>query len=123
MYFIILVRNRVFKEREQNRNRKIHHILLFFQDNAIFITNRFLFLQVFIDRFTNKLTDFRCTEQAASDWNNCPVSYSVSRENTSCIFDPGETFKPLKRQTKIAADDILNFYFSLSKKIRLDFFM
>ena len=29
-------------------------------------------------------------------------------------------FKPLKRQTKIAADDILIFYFYLSKKIRLD---
>ena len=28
--------------------------------------------------------------------------------------------KPLKRQTKIAADDILIFYFYLSKKIRLD---
>ena len=28
---------------------------------------------------------------------------------------------PLKRQTKIAADDILVFYFYLSKKIRLDF--
>ena len=27
----------------------------------------------------------------------------------------------LKRQTKIAADDILIFYFYLSKKIRLDF--
>ena len=27
---------------------------------------------------------------------------------------------PLKRQTKIAADDILIFYFYLSKKIRLD---
>ena len=27
----------------------------------------------------------------------------------------------LKRQTKIAADDILIFYFHLSKKIRLDF--
>ena len=30
-------------------------------------------------------------------------------------------FQPLKRQTKIAADDILIFYFYLSKKIRLDF--
>ena len=30
-------------------------------------------------------------------------------------------FKPLKRQTKIAADDILIFYFYLLKKIRLDF--
>ena len=29
--------------------------------------------------------------------------------------------KPIKRQTKIAADDILIFYFYLSKKIRLDF--
>ena len=29
--------------------------------------------------------------------------------------------KPLKRQTKIEADDILIFYFYLSKKIRLDF--
>ena len=28
---------------------------------------------------------------------------------------------PLKRQTKIAADNILIFYFHLSKKIRLDF--
>ena len=28
--------------------------------------------------------------------------------------------KPLKRQTKIAADDILIFYFYLLKKIRLD---
>ena len=28
---------------------------------------------------------------------------------------------PLKRQTKIAADDNLIFYFYLSKKIRLDF--
>ena len=28
--------------------------------------------------------------------------------------------KPLKRQTEIAADDILIFYFHLSKKIRLD---
>ena len=28
---------------------------------------------------------------------------------------------PLKGQTKIAADDILIFYFYLSKKIRLDF--
>ena len=27
------------------------------------------------------------------------------------------------RQTKIAADDILIFYFYLSKKIRLDFFL
>ena len=31
--------------------------------------------------------------------------------------------KPLKRQTKIAADDILIFYFNLSTKIRLGFFM
>ena len=31
--------------------------------------------------------------------------------------------EPLKRQTKIAADDILIFYFYLLKKIRLDFFM
>ena len=30
-------------------------------------------------------------------------------------------FYPLKRQTKIAADDILIFYFYLSKKIKLDF--
>ena len=30
-------------------------------------------------------------------------------------------FNPLKRQTKNAADDILIFYFHLSKKIRLDF--
>ena len=29
-------------------------------------------------------------------------------------------YLPLKRQTKIAADDILFFYFNLSKKIRLD---
>ena len=29
--------------------------------------------------------------------------------------------KPSKRQTKLAADDILIYYFSLSKKIRLDF--
>ena len=29
--------------------------------------------------------------------------------------------KPLKRKTKIAADDILIFHFYLSKKIRLDF--
>ena len=29
--------------------------------------------------------------------------------------------KPLKRQTKIAADDILIFHFYLSKKIRLGF--
>ena len=29
--------------------------------------------------------------------------------------------EPLKRQTKISADDILIFYFYLSKKIRLDF--
>ena len=28
--------------------------------------------------------------------------------------------QPLKRQTKIAADDTLMFYFYLSKKIRLD---
>ena len=28
--------------------------------------------------------------------------------------------QPIKRQTKIAADDILIFYFYLSKKIRLD---
>ena len=28
--------------------------------------------------------------------------------------------EPLKRQTKMAADDILIFYFYLSKKIRLD---
>ena len=28
---------------------------------------------------------------------------------------------PLKRKTKIAADDTLIFYFYLSKKIRLDF--
>ena len=27
---------------------------------------------------------------------------------------------PLKRRTKVAADDILIFYFYLSKKIRLD---
>ena len=31
-------------------------------------------------------------------------------------------FNLLKRQTKIAADDILIFYFYLSKKIRLNFF-
>ena len=31
-------------------------------------------------------------------------------------------FKPFKRQTKIATDDILNFYFYLLKEIRLDFF-
>ena len=31
------------------------------------------------------------------------------------------SLQPLKRQTKIAADDILIFYFHLSKKIRLDF--
>ena len=31
-----------------------------------------------------------------------------------------EIFQPLKPQTKIAADDILIFYFYLSKKIRLD---
>ena len=31
-----------------------------------------------------------------------------------------KNFKPLKRQTKIAADDILIVYFYLSKKIRLD---
>ena len=31
------------------------------------------------------------------------------------------SIKPLKRQAKIAADDILIFYFYLSKKIRLDF--
>ena len=30
------------------------------------------------------------------------------------------TFLPLKRQTKIAAGDILIFYFYLLKKIRLD---
>ena len=30
-------------------------------------------------------------------------------------------FLPLKRQTKIAADDILTFDFYLSKEIRLDF--
>ena len=29
--------------------------------------------------------------------------------------------QPLKRQTKIAAEDILMFYLYLSKKIRLDF--
>ena len=32
-----------------------------------------------------------------------------------------QSTQPLKRQTKIAADDILIFYFYLSKKIRLDF--
>ena len=30
-------------------------------------------------------------------------------------------FQPLKRQTKIAADDIIIFYFYFLKKIRLDF--
>ena len=34
------------------------------------------------------------------------------------IFN-GEYIQPLKCQTKIAADDILSFYYLLSKKIRL----
>ena len=33
---------------------------------------------------------------------------------------PYSFLKPLKRQTKIAADDTLFFYFYLSKEIRLD---
>ena len=33
------------------------------------------------------------------------------------------SFWPLKRQTSIAVDGILTFYFYLSKKIRLDFFV
>ena len=35
-------------------------------------------------------------------------------------LQPVSTHKPLKRQIKIAADDILIFYFYLSKKIKLD---
>ena len=40
-----------------------------------------------------------------------------------CILGCSEEKKiqPFKRQTKIAADDILIFFFYLSKKIRLDF--
>ena len=38
---------------------------------------------------------------------------------TSIIF--GRKQKHLKRQTKIAADDTLIYYFYLSKKIRLEF--
>ena len=39
------------------------------------------------------------------------------RKVTQCNY---ELVNPEKRQTKIAADDILIFYFYLSKKIRLD---
>ena len=37
------------------------------------------------------------------------------------LFSFAAKSKSLKRQTKIAADDILFFYFYLSKKIRFDF--
>ena len=39
------------------------------------------------------------------------------------IFNRMGVSEPLEWQTKIAADDILLFYFYLLKKIRLDFFM
>ena len=38
------------------------------------------------------------------------------KSTVSCICDN----KPVKHETKIAADDILVFYFHLSKKIKLD---
>ena len=40
----------------------------------------------------------------------------IHKKVSLCII-----INPLKRQTKIAADDILIFFFYLSKKIRLDF--
>ena len=47
----------------------------------------------------------------------CVACLSVWDQNTILLI----IVKPIRHQTKIAADDILIFYFYLSKKIRLDF--
>ena len=48
---------------------------------------------------------------------NIVTRIEVQQQQNAVIF----ITKPLKRQTKIAADDTLIFYFYLLKKIRLDF--
>ena len=52
--------------------------------------------------------------------------HSVSKSLSTGTYVPtqphcSDAYQPLKRQTKTAADDVLIFYFYLSKKIRLDF--
>ena len=49
------------------------------------------------------------------------VSGSLSSSNFSRQITKSVVHLTLKAQTKIAADDILIFYFYLSRKIRLDF--
>ena len=44
-----------------------------------------------------------------------------NRRKSKALFSPFYFVSPLKRETKIAADGILIFYFYFSKKIRLDF--
>ena len=48
------------------------------------------------------------------------ISYNSPQLYYSACWVSPEFDQPLKRQTKIAADGILIFYFYLSKKIRLD---
>ena len=61
-----------------------------------------------------------------------PEGVSINLKSTVLTFRSGQerprnakeaqlSSEPFKPQTKIAADDILFFYFYLSKKIRLDF--
>ena len=51
------------------------------------------------------------------------IYYNCDADGDKCRFVLTEIRRPLplKRQTKIAADDSLKCYFYLSKKIRLDF--
>ena len=47
------------------------------------------------------------------------LSFALQEDNYLVMIQDNSHYL-LKRQTKIAADDILIFYFYLSKKIRLD---
>ena len=73
-----------------------------------------------IDIFSNVIlkTKFEYYLRSYTFCGNIPQK-AVSHMSVHCH----EQSYPLKCQTKIAADDILFFYFYLLKKIRLDFFM
>ena len=75
--------------------------------------------------------------QPAGTQSSCPTGWEANqhiepetgRMVTTCLwysdieldFWNAQVSQPLKRKTKIAAEEILLFYFHLSKKKRLDF--
>ena len=73
--------------------------------------------------FAEPSREYRYENWAKKGWGGGGggLGLTALSENCSSYSDRFRNTQPLKRQTIIAADDILIFYFYFSKKIMLDF--